>query len=141
MTRRAERLNSASVHINRALKKGAIGDDIAAELRSALAVVHFAGPLRMGTLAAKEHVSAPAVTRTVEILERRGLVRRRRDPDDERASLILTTAKGSALVERGRDERVRRIDAALRRLTPAARRRIAGSLGDLEDLIRMIEVL
>jgi DNA-binding MarR family transcriptional regulator len=135
----ATRLNSAAVHLNRALRRGSVGADLAAEHRSALSVVFFVGPIRMGALAATERLGAPAMTRTVEILERQGLVRRERDPSDERAVLISATPKGGGMVRRGRDERVRQVQAGLRRLTPEARGRLAGALGDLEDLIKAIE--
>jgi DNA-binding MarR family transcriptional regulator len=79
------------------------------------------------------------MTKTVAILERRGLVRRERDPRDDRAVLIRATRKGATAVREGRDERVRRIDSGLRRLTPDARRRIAAAVGDLEQLIDVLE--
>jgi len=135
----ATRLNSATVHIGRALRRETSQHRLAAEHRSALGVVYFGGPIRMGALALAERVSAPAMTKTVAILEREGLVRRSRDARDERAVLIHATKRGAALVTAGRDERVRRIDRALRRLEPAARKRIAASIGDLERLIGVLE--
>lgn len=135
----ATRLNSATVHIGRALRKDLGPSPLAAEHRSALSVVYFAGPIRMGTLAAAERVGPPAMTKTVAILEREGLVRRAPDPADERAVLIRATRKGAAKVSAGRDERVRRIDRALARLAPIARRRVAAAVGDLEELIDVLE--
>ncbi|HKW78662.1 MAG TPA: MarR family transcriptional regulator [Candidatus Limnocylindria bacterium] len=136
----ATRLNSATVHIGRALRKEAVPSPVAAEHRSALGVVYFAGPIRMGALAAAERVGAPAMTKTVAILEREGLVRREVDRSDERAVLIRATRKGAARVREGRDERVRRIDRALRRMTPGARARMAAAVGDLERLIDVLEL-
>ena len=135
----ATRLNSATVHIGRALRRDTAPRRLAAEHRSALGVVYFAGPIRMGALAAAERVGAPAMTKTVAILEREGLVRRERDRRDDRAVLIRATPKGARVVSAGRDERVRRIDQGLRRLDPAARRRIAAAVGDLEALIAVLE--
>jgi len=127
------------VHIGRALRKDAGPSPLAAEQRSALGVVFFAGPIRMGALASAERVGAPAMTKTVAILERHALVRRERDPRDDRAVLIRATRKGASAVREGRDERVRRIDSGLRRLTPDARRRVGAAVGDLEDLIDVLE--
>ncbi len=79
------------------------------------------------------------MTKTVAILEREGLVRRGRDPKDTRAVVIRATRRGSSQVTRGRDERVRRIDAALTQLPVAARVRIAAVLDDLEELIDLLE--
>jgi DNA-binding MarR family transcriptional regulator len=135
----ATRLNSATVHIGRALRKDLGPSPLAAEHRSALGVVYFAGPIRMGALAAAERVGPPAMTKTVAILEREGLVRREPDRADERAVLIRATRKGATVVSAGRDERVRRIDRALARLPPIARRRVAAAVGDLEELIDVLE--
>lgn len=112
---------------------------LAAEHRSALGVVHFAGPIRMGALARAERVGAPAMTKTVAILEREGLVRRRRDAADTRAVVIRATRRGSLEVVRGRDERVERIDRALRQLPAPARARVSGVLDDLERLSDVLE--
>ena len=135
----ATRLNSATVHIGRALRRHVAGEPIATEQRSALSVVFFAGPIRMSALAAIERVGAPAMTRTVGILERGGLVRRRIDPADERAVLVEPTATGARMVREGRDDRVRRIAAALRRMPPASRARLAAAAGDLELLVETLE--
>src|SRR5439155_5963564 len=124
----AIRLNSATVHIGRALRRPRAGKDLAAEQRSALGVVFFAGPIRMGALAAAERVGAPAMTRTVGILERATLVRRRVDPADERAVLIEPTSTGARMVREGRDDRVRRIAAALRSMPAASRARLAAAM-------------
>ena len=131
----ATRLNSATVHLGRALRKPAGGEDLAAEHRSALSVIVFAGPIRMSVLARAERVGAPAMTRTVAILERSGLVRRRTDPVDERAILVEPTSTGARLVREGRDARVRAIAGGLRRLPDASRARLAASVGDLELLV------
>src|SRR6266851_1594820 len=135
----AWRLNSATVHIGRALRKDLGPSSLAAEHRSALGVVYFAGPIRMGALAAAERVGPPAMTKTVAILEREGLIRRVRDGADDRAVLIRATRRGAATVRAGRDERVRRIERGLRKLTPAGRQRVASAVGDLEELIETLE--
>ena len=135
----ASRLNSASVHVGRALRLGTDTHGLAAEQRSALSVVYFAGPIRMGALAAVERLGAPAMTRTVLILEGAGLVRRSRDPQDERAVLVSVTRKGAETVAKGRDDRVRRIAAALRVMPADSRRRLRAAAGDLELLIETLE--
>lgn len=127
------------MHIGRALRKDSLPEALAAEHRSALSVVFFGGPIRMGALATAERVGAPAMTKTVALLEREGLVTRASDPDDERAVVIRATSKGAKTVRRGRDERVRRIERAIAQLTPEARRRVAAAMGDLEDVIDLLE--
>ncbi|MFF0753041.1 MarR family winged helix-turn-helix transcriptional regulator [Streptomyces sp. NPDC004267] len=58
------------------------------------------GPLRVGEIAHRMQVVGPHVTRQVNELERRRLVRRVVDPDDQRARLIEATAEGTASTER-----------------------------------------
>jgi DNA-binding MarR family transcriptional regulator len=133
------RLNSVAVHLGRGLRRrDGIGDQLAAEHRSALAVVTFDGPIRMSELAAREQVTAPAITRTVDILVRKKLVRRLRDPADGRAQLINATVAGRQLVLRGRDKRTRRVVEGLGRLSPGAIRRIAAAIEDLEALTSIL---
>jgi DNA-binding MarR family transcriptional regulator len=68
---------------------------------SALVSLHLAGkPLRIKEIADKLQVVQPHVTRQVQQLERRGLVRRIGDPNDRRVSLIEPTVEGSAAADR-----------------------------------------
>lgn len=66
-----------------------------------LVVLHTTGePLRVGEIAARQQVVGPHVTRQVNALERRGLVRRVTDPLDQRARLVEPTPEGAAVVGR-----------------------------------------
>lgn len=68
---------------------------------SVLVSLHVAGgPLRVGEIATRMQVVGPHITRQVNELARRGLVRRVTDPDDQRARLIEPTAEGAAATER-----------------------------------------
>ncbi|WP_433722428.1 MarR family winged helix-turn-helix transcriptional regulator [Nocardia sp. CA-129566] len=58
------------------------------------------GPMRVGEIAARMQVAGPHVTRQLNGLERRRLVRRVPDPDDQRARLITLTPDGEKLVGR-----------------------------------------
>src|ERR1700722_9770370 len=57
---------------------------LSATLSSALATVHRCGPMTLGELAAKEHVTPPTITRAVDKLELQGLVTRGADGRDGR---------------------------------------------------------
>ena len=61
-------------------------------------LVHLgrAGALTQAQLAAETGQDAATVCRTLERLEKRGLVARRGDPDDKRRRLVETTATGRA---------------------------------------------
>jgi DNA-binding MarR family transcriptional regulator len=63
--------------------------------------------LRMGELARRSRLSKQTMTTMVRLLERDGLVRRKRDPEDGRATRILLTAKArrfEPVAERTLDE-------------------------------------
>lgn len=66
-----------------------------------LVVLQMSGqPLRIGEIAKRMQVVGPHVTRQLNELERRDLVRRVADPDDQRARLIELTPAGSAAAGR-----------------------------------------
>ncbi|WP_314172609.1 MarR family winged helix-turn-helix transcriptional regulator [Streptomyces winkii] len=66
-----------------------------------LMALHMAGkPMRVGEIAEQMQVVGPHVTRQVQGLERKGLVRRVSDPHDRRASVIEPTTEGSEAAER-----------------------------------------
>ncbi|WP_030546788.1 MarR family winged helix-turn-helix transcriptional regulator [Streptomyces albus] len=68
---------------------------------SVLMTLRMAGkPLRIGEIADRMQVVGPHVTRQVQILEKRGLVRRVTDPDDGRARLIEATGPGEEAANR-----------------------------------------
>lgn len=68
---------------------------------SVLAVLHTADePLRIGEIARRMQVVGPHVTRQLHELERRGLVHRVADPDDQRARLVELTPAGAAAADR-----------------------------------------
>ena len=76
---------------------------------SALSVLVFRGPLTMSQLAEAEQVRRPTITRLVDGLERRGLVRRVSHAGDGRVQLVEATAAGRQLLQKGRARRVERL--------------------------------
>ncbi|MFN8640031.1 MAG: MarR family transcriptional regulator [Dehalococcoidia bacterium] len=130
----ARRLNSAFVHMGRALRDRA-PEPLAAEHQLALAAVVYSGSIAIGALAKREGVTAPAMTKTVGVLEQLALVRRMRDPGDGRVVLVQATLAGKRTVMRGRDARVARFLEAFARLAPADYRGLAASIGALEALV------
>jgi DNA-binding MarR family transcriptional regulator len=68
---------------------------------SILLTLSMAGtPLRVGEIADRMQVVGPHVTRQVQALEQRALVRRVADPSDRRASLIEATEAGAEAASR-----------------------------------------
>ncbi|HYF27797.1 MAG TPA: MarR family transcriptional regulator [Baekduia sp.] len=90
-----------------------------------LASLRRAGPPFRRTpsaLARAVLLSPAAMTNRVDRLEARGLVRRRPDPDDRRASLVELTAKGRRIVDRALDDHVAAEHALVARLSGPERR-------------------
>jgi DNA-binding MarR family transcriptional regulator len=66
-----------------------------------LVTLQMAGrPLRVGEIATRMQVVGPHVTRQLHELERRGLVRRVADPQDQRARLVELAPEGAAAAGR-----------------------------------------
>jgi DNA-binding MarR family transcriptional regulator len=90
--------------------------------------------LRMGEIARRARLSKQTMTTMVRLLERDGLVQRRPDPADGRASLVFLT--GRAHVFRPVAEET------LRRLGQRARRRLGAAAADtLTDALRRMAEL
>jgi len=66
----------------------------------ALEIVEHHGPLRLGELASRLHLEKSTMSRTVDSLQRKGLVERRTHQRDRRALQIAVTAAGRRLHER-----------------------------------------
>lgn len=72
---------------------------------SCLAVIGRRGPLPLNEIATSEHLSAPAVTKTVARLEAAGLIDRLTDPTDRRVSLVTLSESGNQLLDQIRSRR------------------------------------
>src|SRR5712671_389420 len=105
----ADRLHSAAIHLLRRLRVEDKAMGLSAPRASALSVIVFRGPMTMSALAEAEQVRRPTITRLVDGLERRGLVRRVQDPTDGRVQRVGATAAGRRLLQTGRARRVERL--------------------------------
>lgn len=127
----ADRLHSAAIHLLRRLRVEDEALGISAPRLSALSVLVFAGPKRIGELARIEQVEPPTMTRLVDGLVRDGLAVREPDPQDARAVRVRATATGARTLRRGRAKRLDALTDTLSSLSPA----------DLAALGRGVEVL
>src|SRR5262245_25622093 len=98
----ADRLHSGAIRVLRRLRAEDRKTGLSGPRASLLSIVVFRGPQPMGALAEAEQVRPPTITRLVEGLERAGLVRRLKDPDDGRVQLVEATAAGRKLLQKGR---------------------------------------
>ncbi|MDB5671680.1 MAG: MarR family transcriptional regulator [Alphaproteobacteria bacterium] len=95
---------------------------------SAMAVIVHSGRITPSALAALEQVRRPTITRVVDGLVERRLVRRERHPDDMRASLIVATEDGLALWLAGQVRRAAPLAARIAGLEPEERHQLASVL-------------
>ena len=107
--------------------------DVTPSQARALSVLTRHGPQRLTALAEHLRIAARSATEVVDHLQQRGLVERRPDPDDRRATLITPTREG---VEAGEGIRAAREAGAERlfaELPPGDRAELARILRRLRD--------
>jgi DNA-binding MarR family transcriptional regulator len=123
----ASDLNSAAIHLLRALRATDRAAGLTPARLSALSVLVFGGPSPLGRLARTEDVAGPTMTRIVDGLCDLGLAERRPHPDGGRLVLVAATAEGERVMRAARQARIDTIVAALRALPPADRAAIAAA--------------
>ena len=130
----ANRLNSAAIHLLRRIAQEDGDDGVTGARLSALSVLVYGGPQSLGSLARRERVSPPTMSRIVDALVRDGIVERAVDADDRRVVRLTATTEGRRLMERGRARRIERLARELATLDPA-------ELNDLERAVAALERL
>jgi DNA-binding MarR family transcriptional regulator len=130
----ADRLHSAAIHLLRRLRVEDEALGISAPRLSALSVLVFAGPKRIGELARIEQVEPPTMTKLVDGLVRDGLALREDDPGDARAVVVRATATGARTLRRGRAKRLETLRATLGVLSPAE----LATLGEGVDVLERV---
>jgi DNA-binding MarR family transcriptional regulator len=96
---------------------------------NALAVIEAAdAPLPAGEITAAMHISTATMTRVLDTLERKDLVRRQADPGDRRRVLLGITPAGVALLDQ---------------LLPAVQQAVTSTMSSLDDaeLQRLLDAL
>ena len=115
----ADQLHSTAIRLLRLVRVQDAATGIAPARLSALSVIVFGGPISLQDLARAEQVRPPTMSRIVDALEKQGLARRTTDPDDRRAVKIAATKKGTAVLQKGRDRRVKFLASYLPKLSDA----------------------
>jgi DNA-binding MarR family transcriptional regulator len=123
----ASELNSAAIHLLRALRATDRAAGLTPARLSALSVLVFGGPSPLGRLARTEDVAGPTMTRIVDGLCDLGLAERRPHPDGGRLVLVAATAEGERVMRAARQARIDTIVTALRALPAADRAAITAA--------------
>jgi DNA-binding MarR family transcriptional regulator len=98
------------------------------------ALTRYPDGVRQGDLAELMNISAPSMTRLVEILDAAGWVERRRDPEDQRCLLIVLSPVGQKTLDTLRDESASQLSEELADLTPDERTTLAAAVPVLRRL-------
>jgi DNA-binding MarR family transcriptional regulator len=137
----ADRLHSAAIHLLRRVRQQDAATGVGPAQLSALSVLVFAGPKigtprTLGDLAAAEQVKPPTMSRIAAGLKRSRLVEITRDPHDARRMHIRATAKGTRLLQQGRQRRIKYLAAHLDSLTTIELAQLEAAAGVLKKLVR-----
>jgi DNA-binding MarR family transcriptional regulator len=100
-----------------------------------LVSIDYAPGIGLGGLAALEGMSAPALSRYVDRLERAGLVRRVRSDSDRRRVGLETTVEGRRVLAAVRSRRTEWLAERLGRLDPDELAALEAALLPLERLL------
>jgi len=127
----ADKLRPALLRVGRELRREAREVGVSPEQVSLLVTIKYTPGIGVGELAARERVSAPAMSNHVDRLERDGLVERTPSADDRRRVGLTLTDEGQRVLRRVRSRRTAWLAARLRQLSP----------NQLEAVDRVIEPL
>jgi DNA-binding MarR family transcriptional regulator len=132
----ADRLHSTAIHLLRRVRKQDIATGEGPARLSALSVLVFGGPKTLGELAAAEQVKAPTMSRIVAGLARSRLVEITKDRQDARRMQIRATAKGTKLLQKGRQLRIADLARQLEQLSPQELSRLSEVVEILAQLLQ-----
>ena len=113
----SDRLHSAASHLLRRVRKQDVATGEGPARLSALSVLVFGGAKTLGELAAAEQVKPPTMSRIAAGLARSRLVTITADAHDGRRMQIRATAKGTRLLQKGRQLRIAYLASHLGSLT------------------------
>jgi DNA-binding MarR family transcriptional regulator len=99
----------------------------------ALRVLSRHGVMRLSELSDHLHIAPRSTTEVVDALEARGLVGRRPDPDDRRATLVELTEHGTSVLGAIRVARGTEAERVFDRLSPTDREHLSRILRQLRD--------
>lgn len=112
-------LRFAVLRLARRLRGQRTDESLSLSQMAVLATLQSDGPLCPGELANRERVRPPSMTRTVALLEEKGLVRRSPHPSDRRQSVVSLTESGRSLLIADRKRRDAWLARRLGELSPA----------------------
>ena len=101
------------------------------QVKSLHALADADGPMALGAVSDLLGLSLPAISRSVDGLVQRGLVKREEDPRDRRSKLVTATGRGRATYERLTALRLAGIRGFVADLEPEQKQALADALAPL----------
>jgi DNA-binding MarR family transcriptional regulator len=132
----ADRLHSAAIHLLRRVRKQDVATGEGPARLSALSVLVFGGPKTLKELAAAEQVKPPTMSRIVAGLKRSRLIEIAEDPQDARRMRITATAKGTRLLQKGREMRIAYLASQIERLTASELSQLGSAVEILSKMLQ-----
>ena len=114
----ADKLRPALLRVGRELRREAREVGVSPEQVSLLVTIKYEPGIGVGQLAARERVSAPAMSNHVDRLERDGLAIRTPSAADKRRVGLTLTPEGQRMLRRVRSRRTAWLVSRLGRLDP-----------------------
>lgn len=130
-----ERFHHVAIRMLRGLRAVDEAAGFSGPRASTLSVLVFRGPQSLAGLAAAEGVKPPTMSRLVKAMQEEGLVESAIADDDQRRIRIVASAKGRALMLKGRE---RRLDALAKLFADATPREVAALATVVEMLDRAL---
>jgi DNA-binding MarR family transcriptional regulator len=109
-------------------------DDLSVHHLAVLGTLRRNGPISIGDLAVAEKVQPPSMTRTVNALVERGLIKRTARADDKRIVVVDLTEDAVRVLEQARRRKEAWLNRRLAELTPAERQTLRDAAPILERL-------
>jgi DNA-binding MarR family transcriptional regulator len=132
----ADRLRPVLLRIARELRREAQAETgVSPGQIALLAAIKYEPGISLGDLATRERMSAPGMTRSIDRLEKAGLVTRTQSSDDRRRVGLTLTEEGQRVLRRIRSRRTAWLAQRLEQLTPADRAAVEGAIDSLEKLL------
>jgi DNA-binding MarR family transcriptional regulator len=132
----ADKLRPALLRVGRELRREAREVGVSPEQVSLLVAIKYAPGIGVGELAARERVSAAAMSKHVDRLERAGLAEREPSADDRRRVGLTLTDEGQRVLRRVRSRRTAWLASRLRGLSPDE---LAAVEAAVEPLSRLLQ--
>jgi DNA-binding MarR family transcriptional regulator len=131
----ANRLRPVLLMLNRHLRREAHAEGITAGQAALLAQIRNNPAFGARDLAAREGVSAPVMTRSLDRMEKAGLIVRSRSSEDGRRIRLALTPKGAGVLRSVRSRRTAWLAERLERLTPGELRAVENAIVPLSRLV------